>query len=115
MYSLGIILYELYQPPFGTEMERRRAISDLRQGRDSLVFIDEHLAEMIRRLVDPDPAMRPGASELLQSIFSNGETRSRRLEGEVRRLRELLQKQEKVIEDKDREIERLKRLIPTDI
>ncbi|XP_006889822.1 PREDICTED: eukaryotic translation initiation factor 2-alpha kinase 1 [Elephantulus edwardii] len=73
MYSLGVILLELFQP-FGTEMERAEVLTGLRTGQ-----IPEPLskrwpvqAKYIQQLTRKSPSQRPSATQLLQSeLFQN--------------------------------------------
>ncbi|XP_057681844.1 eukaryotic translation initiation factor 2-alpha kinase 1 isoform X1 [Corythoichthys intestinalis] len=73
MYSIGMLALELFQP-FGTEMERVRTLSDLRQGKIPESFSNRWpvLANYILKLTNMEPSIRPTASELLQSeLFCN--------------------------------------------
>ncbi|XP_077481722.1 eukaryotic translation initiation factor 2-alpha kinase 1 isoform X2 [Stigmatopora argus] len=73
MYSIGVLALELFQP-FGTEMERVRTLSDLREGKIAESFSDSWpvLATYILKLTSKEPSVRPTASELLQSeLFCN--------------------------------------------
>ncbi|XP_077595854.1 eukaryotic translation initiation factor 2-alpha kinase 1 isoform X2 [Stigmatopora nigra] len=73
MYSIGVLALELFQP-FGTEMERVRTLSDLREGKIAKSFSDSWpvLATYILKLTSMEPSVRPSASELLQSeLFCN--------------------------------------------
>ncbi|KAK1881359.1 Eukaryotic translation initiation factor 2-alpha kinase 1 [Dissostichus eleginoides] len=68
MYSIGVLALELFQP-FGTEMERVRTLGDLREGKipDSFCQRWPDLSKNIMKLTSKEPAVRPTASELLQS------------------------------------------------
>ncbi|XP_048223458.1 eukaryotic translation initiation factor 2-alpha kinase 1 isoform X2 [Perognathus longimembris pacificus] len=68
MYSLGVILLELFQP-FGTEMERASVLTGIRAGRipDSLSKRCPVQAQYIQHLTRRDPSQRPSALQLLQS------------------------------------------------
>ena len=72
MFSLGIILFEMYHEPFSTGMERVKTLCALR-GVDSVVPLDfttripENLVHVIKWLVQTDPARRPTAAELQAS------------------------------------------------
>ena len=73
MYPLGIILFELFHPPFSTGMERYSTIYALR---DKLEFPDAFVkavppsvVELIQWLLKPDPTQRPTADQLLQSHY----------------------------------------------
>ncbi|KAJ4455189.1 putative eIF-2-alpha kinase GCN2 [Paratrimastix pyriformis] len=70
MFSLGIILFECWYHPFETQSERSRVLMALRR---DLTFPEEftrlHMTrqcELIRWLLDPDPAKRPTARQLLR-------------------------------------------------
>ncbi|EDW16491.1 eIF-2-alpha kinase GCN2 [Drosophila mojavensis] len=73
MYTLGIILFEMCQPPFDTSMERAQTIMALRN--PSIVIPKsmlqdpkyEKTVKMLRWLLNHDPAQRPTAEELLVS------------------------------------------------
>ncbi|CEP15911.1 hypothetical protein [Parasitella parasitica] len=72
IYSLGIILFELYNP-FASAMERAIAIDQLKAG-----IFPERFSHMypvqrnvISRMMNPDPCLRPTALEILElDIFS---------------------------------------------
>ncbi|XP_043415586.1 eukaryotic translation initiation factor 2-alpha kinase 1 isoform X1 [Prionailurus bengalensis] len=73
MYSLGVILLELFQP-FGTEMERVQVLTGLRTGQipESLSKRCPVQAKYIRLLTRKNASQRPSAVELLQSeLFQN--------------------------------------------
>ncbi|XP_054425197.1 eukaryotic translation initiation factor 2-alpha kinase 1 isoform X1 [Pteronotus mesoamericanus] len=73
MYSLGVILLELFQP-FGTEMERARVLTGLRTGQipDSLSKRCPVPAKYIQQLTRRNASQRPSALQLLQSeLFQN--------------------------------------------
>ncbi|XP_036323634.1 eIF-2-alpha kinase GCN2 [Rhagoletis pomonella] len=73
MYTLGIILFEMSQPPFQTGMERVQTIVALRT--TAIVIPDAMLSDnryektvkILRCLLNHDPAQRPTAEELLSS------------------------------------------------
>ncbi|KAM9210509.1 eukaryotic translation initiation factor 2-alpha kinase 1 isoform 1-T1 [Dugong dugon] len=97
MYSLGVILLELFQP-FGTEMERAEVLTGLRTGQipKSLSKRCPVQAKYIQHLTRKNSSQRPSAVQLLQSeLFQNS--------GNVN-----LTLQRKVIEQ-EKEIEELKR------
>ncbi|XP_058536280.1 eukaryotic translation initiation factor 2-alpha kinase 1 isoform X1 [Ochotona princeps] len=97
MYSLGVILLELFQP-FGTEMERVEVLAAVRAGQlpDSLSKKCPVQAKYIQHLTRRDASQRPSALQLLQSeLFQNS--------GNVN-----LTLQMKIIEQ-EREIEELKK------
>ncbi|KAG0730464.1 Eukaryotic translation initiation factor 2-alpha kinase 1 [Chionoecetes opilio] len=69
MYSLGIILLELFMV-FKTNCERNIVISNLKTNDDLDPELLHHwplIARWIKRLIDKDPASRPTAQELLDS------------------------------------------------
>lgn len=70
IYSLGIILFELYCP-FGTEMERVKSIKDLRQGRLPEDFCEKWPEEskLILEMVAENSGNRPTAESLLELGF----------------------------------------------
>ncbi|XP_004459762.1 eukaryotic translation initiation factor 2-alpha kinase 1 isoform X2 [Dasypus novemcinctus] len=97
MYSLGVILLELFQP-FGTEMERADVLTGLRTGQipESLSRRCPVQAKYVQHLTRKNSSQRPSAVQLLQSeLFQNS--------GNVN-----LTLQMKVIEQ-EREIEELKK------
>ncbi|KAM6155828.1 eukaryotic translation initiation factor 2-alpha kinase 1 [Rhynchocyon petersi] len=97
MYSLGVILLELFQP-FGTEMERAEVLTGLRNGQipESLSKRCPVQAKYIQQLTRRNPSQRPSATQLLQSeLFQKSENINLTL-------------QMKVIEQK-KEIEKLKK------
>ncbi|KAH8293934.1 hypothetical protein KR054_006754 [Drosophila jambulina] len=73
MYTLGIILFEMCQPPFDTSMERAQTIMALRSESISIperMLKDpkyEKTVKMLKWLLSHDPAQRPTAEELLIS------------------------------------------------
>ncbi|XP_030701892.1 eukaryotic translation initiation factor 2-alpha kinase 1 isoform X2 [Globicephala melas] len=73
MYSLGVILLELFQP-FGTEMERAHVLMGLRTGQipESLSKRCPIQAKYIQHLTRKSSSQRPSAVQLLQSeLFQN--------------------------------------------
>uniref|UniRef100_A0A667HSU1 Eukaryotic translation initiation factor 2-alpha kinase 1 n=1 Tax=Lynx canadensis TaxID=61383 RepID=A0A667HSU1_LYNCA len=73
MYSLGVILLELFQP-FGTEMERVQVLTGLRTGQipESLSKRCPVQAKYIQLLTRKNASQRPSAVQLLQSeLFQN--------------------------------------------
>ncbi|XP_045848772.1 eukaryotic translation initiation factor 2-alpha kinase 1 isoform X2 [Meles meles] len=73
MYSLGVILLELFQP-FGTEMERVHVLTGLRSGQipESLSKRCPVQAKYIQHLTRRNASQRPSAVQLLQSeLFQN--------------------------------------------
>ncbi|XP_038618307.1 eukaryotic translation initiation factor 2-alpha kinase 1 isoform X1 [Tachyglossus aculeatus] len=75
MYSLGVILLELFQP-FGTEMERAEVLTGLRNGQipASLKTKCPVQAKYIRQLTRKISSQRPSADQLLESeLFNDAE------------------------------------------
>ncbi|XP_027628320.1 eukaryotic translation initiation factor 2-alpha kinase 1, partial [Tupaia chinensis] len=75
MYSLGVILLELFQP-FGTEMERAEVLTGLRTGQipDAVSKRCPVQAKYIQHLTRRNSSQRPSALQLLQSeLFQNSE------------------------------------------
>ncbi|XP_039082059.1 eukaryotic translation initiation factor 2-alpha kinase 1 isoform X2 [Hyaena hyaena] len=73
MYSLGVVLLELFQP-FGTEMERVQVLTGLRTGQipESLRKRCPVQAKYIQHLTRMNASQRPSAVQLLQSeLFQN--------------------------------------------
>lgn len=73
MYSLGVILLELFQP-FGTEMERAEVLTGLRNGQipESLSQRCPIQAKYIKQLTRSNSSQRPSAEQLLESeLFQN--------------------------------------------
>ncbi|XP_006906610.1 eukaryotic translation initiation factor 2-alpha kinase 1 isoform X4 [Pteropus alecto] len=68
MYSLGVILLELFQP-FGTEMERAQVLTGVRTGQipESLSKRCPVQAKYIQQLTRKNASQRPSALQLLQS------------------------------------------------
>ncbi len=83
MFSLGILFFEMWSPPFTTLMERAEALIQLRDHKmlpsswstcssasssaAAGVVVPENVQRIIEWLCDPDPAARPTAAELLAS------------------------------------------------
>eukprot|EP00005_Dracoamoeba_jomungandri_P004553 CAMPEP_0174255264 /NCGR_PEP_ID=MMETSP0439-20130205/4607_1 /TAXON_ID=0 /ORGANISM="Stereomyxa ramosa, Strain Chinc5" /LENGTH=540 /DNA_ID=CAMNT_0015337371 /DNA_START=314 /DNA_END=1936 /DNA_ORIENTATION=- len=69
IYSLGIILFELFNKPFATQMERLLLFSRLGEGSMPSSFIIDYPEEasLILRMVETDPAKRPSVLEILSS------------------------------------------------
>ncbi|XP_078720159.1 eukaryotic translation initiation factor 2-alpha kinase 1 isoform X1 [Lampetra fluviatilis] len=117
MYSVGIVLFELFQP-FGTEMERVQTIQELRGGVVSGPFTAQwpEQAKYIGLLTQDDPAARPTPQDILttdlivnkdQVIVSLQRQLSQKDE-ELARLKALLQNREETIRWQERSIVMLK-------
>ncbi|NXA38524.1 E2AK1 kinase, partial [Eudromia elegans] len=75
MYSMGVILLELFQP-FGTEMERTEVLMHLRNGHIPNSFYRKWpiQAKYVKLLTSKLPSQRPGAAQLRQSeLFHTAE------------------------------------------
>jgi len=72
IYSLGILLFELLWP-FKTGMERIKTLTNIRNGQFPDHFIEKWPLELpfLRTLLNPDPALRPTAQEILDSEVLN--------------------------------------------
>ncbi|CAH0391950.1 unnamed protein product [Bemisia tabaci] len=74
IFSLGIIFFEMCYPPIGTNMERFKILSDLRL-RDCSIPADfdkpenSRQIQIIKWLLNHDPAKRPTSQELLLSEY----------------------------------------------
>lgn len=67
LFSVGVILFELYHPAFGSNMERYSTISHVRKAHLP-AHIEEsfpHEANLMRWCLDPDPSQRPTCAQLL--------------------------------------------------
>ncbi|XP_043945607.1 eukaryotic translation initiation factor 2-alpha kinase 1-like isoform X2 [Protopterus annectens] len=95
MYSVGIILLELFQP-FGTEMERTEKLNELRRGKVPDAFKQRwpvH-SKYVKLLTNKVPAERPSAVSILESELFHGE-------GKV------IQDLQKKVEEQKEEIQKL--------
>ncbi|KFU93878.1 Eukaryotic translation initiation factor 2-alpha kinase 1, partial [Chaetura pelagica] len=97
MYSLGVILLELFQP-FGTEMERTEVLMHLRKGQIPHSFSKKWpvQAKYIKLLTSQRSTERPTAAQLRESelfhttehVISNLQQKVRQQEEEIEKLRE---------------------------
>ncbi|NXL58890.1 E2AK1 kinase, partial [Chordeiles acutipennis] len=97
MYSMGVILLELFQP-FGTEMERTEVLTHLRKGQIPHTFYKEWpvQAKYIKLLTSQTSTERPTAAQLRESelfhttehVISNLQQKVRQQEEEIEKLRE---------------------------
>ncbi|XP_045156056.1 eukaryotic translation initiation factor 2-alpha kinase 1 [Echinops telfairi] len=102
MYSLGVILLELFQP-FGTEMERAEVLTDLRAGQipESLSKRCPVQAKYVQQLTSKNSSERPSAVQLLQSeLFQDSGNMNLSLQMKVL-------EQEKEIEELKKQLSRL--------
>ncbi|NWZ07329.1 E2AK1 kinase, partial [Agelaius phoeniceus] len=99
MYSLGVVLLELFQP-FGTEMERTEVLTHLRTGQIPPTFYKKWptQAKYVQLLTSPRAAERPTAPQLRDSelfhstdqVISNLQQKVRQQEEEIEKLRETI-------------------------
>ncbi|KFP75963.1 Eukaryotic translation initiation factor 2-alpha kinase 1, partial [Apaloderma vittatum] len=97
MYSLGVILLELFQP-FGTEMERTKVLTHLRNGEIPHTFYKTWpiQAKYVKLLTSQKSTERPTAAQLRESelfhstehVISNLQQKVRLQEEEIEKLRE---------------------------
>ncbi|KFV43513.1 Eukaryotic translation initiation factor 2-alpha kinase 1, partial [Tyto alba] len=100
MYSVGVILLELFQP-FGTEMERTEVLTHLRNGQIPHTFYKKWpiQAKYIKLLTSQRSTERPTAAQLCESellhtpeqVISNLQQKVRQQEEEIEKLRERIQ------------------------
>ncbi|NWS51565.1 E2AK1 kinase, partial [Chunga burmeisteri] len=97
MYSMGVILLELFQP-FGTEMERTEVLTHLRNGQIPHTFYKKWpiQAKYVKLLTSQRSTERPTAAQLCESelfhttehVISNLQQKVRQQEEEIEKLRE---------------------------
>ncbi|XP_068278840.1 eukaryotic translation initiation factor 2-alpha kinase 1 [Nyctibius grandis] len=97
MYSMGVILLELFQP-FGTEMERTQVLTRLRNGQIPHTFYKKWpiQAKYVKLLTSRTSTERPTAAQLRESelfhtpehVISNLQQKVRQQEEEIEKLRE---------------------------
>ncbi|KFV61598.1 Eukaryotic translation initiation factor 2-alpha kinase 1 [Dryobates pubescens] len=97
MYSMGVILLELFQP-FGTEMERTEVLTHLRNGQIPHTFYKKWpvQAKYVKLLTSPSSTERPTAAQLRDSelfhttehVISSLQQKVREQEEEIEKLRE---------------------------
>ncbi|KAM6250234.1 eukaryotic translation initiation factor 2-alpha kinase 1 [Porphyrio hochstetteri] len=97
MYSMGVILLELFQP-FGTEMERTEVLTRLRTGHIPQAFCKQWpvQAKYVQLLTSQRSSERPTAAQLRESelfhttdhVISNLQQKVRQQEEEIEKLRE---------------------------
>ncbi|NWH67909.1 E2AK1 kinase, partial [Geococcyx californianus] len=97
MYSVGVILLELFQP-FGTEMERTKVLTHLRNGQIPHTFYKKWpvQAKYVKLLTSQRCTDRPTAVQLRESelfhttdhVISNLQQKVRQQEEEIEKLRE---------------------------
>ncbi|NXR54352.1 E2AK1 kinase, partial [Hippolais icterina] len=101
MYSMGVILLELFQP-FGTEMERTEVLTRLRTGQIPHAFYKKWpvQAKYVKLLTSPRATERPTAAQLRDSelfhstdqVISNLQQKVRQQEEEIEKLRETIRR-----------------------
>ncbi|NXP02533.1 E2AK1 kinase, partial [Thinocorus orbignyianus] len=99
MYSMGVILLELFQP-FGTEMERTQVLTQLRNGQIPQTFYKKWpvQAKYVKLLTSQSSTERPTAAQLRESelfhttehVISNLQQKVRQQEEEIEKLREMV-------------------------
>jgi len=102
IYSLGIILFELYYP-FSTRMEKARVLTDLRNGVLPKQFLQKYpkVSNLILSMMKLNPDERPSATDILKSeIF--GQVLS------FTEMESLIKQQQSLIEQLKQEIYQLK-------
>ncbi|PKU43249.1 hypothetical protein llap_6448 [Limosa lapponica baueri] len=97
MYSMGVILLELFQP-FGTEMERTEVLTQLRNGQIPHTFYKKWpvQAKYVKLLTSQRSTERPTAAQLRESelfhttehVISSLQQKVRQQEEEIEKLRE---------------------------
>ncbi|NWX07877.1 E2AK1 kinase, partial [Caloenas nicobarica] len=97
MYSMGVILLELFQP-FGTEMERTEVLTHLRNGQIPHAFYKKWpvQAKYVKLLTSQRSTERPAAAQLRESelfhttehVISNLQQKVRQQEEEIEKLKE---------------------------
>mmetsp|Transcript_3210 Transcript_3210/g.9986 ORF Transcript_3210/g.9986 Transcript_3210/m.9986 type:complete len:841 (+) Transcript_3210:1431-3953(+) len=74
VYSLGMVLFELLHPPFGTRMERCRVMAAARRREVAAEWPftqgSASVRELLMRLLAEDPGMRPSADEVVKATDS---------------------------------------------
>ena len=73
IYSLGIVIFEMYHPKFSTYMERSETLNNLISGNPEERFppafsesAPKNAQDLIVWCLERDPAKRPSAQELLK-------------------------------------------------
>ncbi|KAM9598746.1 eukaryotic translation initiation factor 2-alpha kinase 1 [Morphnus guianensis] len=99
MYSMGVILLELFQP-FGTEMERTEVLTHLRNGQIPHTFYKKWpiQAKYVKLLTSQRSTERPTAAQLRESelfhttehVISNLQQKVKQQEEEIEKLRETI-------------------------
>ncbi|KAI9319883.1 kinase-like domain-containing protein [Dichotomocladium elegans] len=123
IYSLGIIFFELYRP-FSTAMERAQGIEYLKQGVFPDGFVEAYPKEsaLILWMMDPNPAHRPTAAQLLDielfvgesndyyaSLQSQLEAKSQALDKKTQEMAAMRAKMERIEREKQREMDAMQK------
>lgn len=73
IYSLGIVIFEMFHPKFGTYMERSETLNRLKSGKPGERFpaaftatTPKNAEHLIVWCLERDPEKRPSAQELLK-------------------------------------------------
>ncbi|XP_070575189.1 eukaryotic translation initiation factor 2-alpha kinase 1-like isoform X2 [Ptychodera flava] len=104
MYSLGIILFELFHP-FGTEMERVKCLSNLREGKIPNIIKQKWPKEysVIQRLLSKESALRPSAKEVLDCEMYKTKDEI------ISQLRNVVSEKDQELMEKDQELTALRK------
>jgi len=109
MYSLGIILFELWQP-FKTAMERCKNIEMLRnEKRLPHTFVQKYQkqSQLILKLTDESPDKRPPASLVLKDIIPHSK-RAKTVRGFGAHLARVSMENSRLVEEKEKLKEKLR-------
>ncbi|EWM27991.1 eukaryotic translation initiation factor 2-alpha kinase 3 [Nannochloropsis gaditana] len=70
VFSLGVMLFELFHPAFGTGMERMLTMRKIHEGKMPPAWSDENgeMVEMLGRMLNRLPARRPRAAEVVSKL-----------------------------------------------
>lgn len=108
VYSLGMILFELFQR-YGTEMERGRSLADVRKGVIPGIMYKnwKTQAEYIKLMTNENPEFRPSVNSMLSGELFNSKDqiieelkkRDTQNQVEIERLKKLLEKRERYIKE----------------
>jgi len=110
MYSLGIILFEMWHP-FKTYMERYKNIELLRNQKElPNKFLTEHTkqSDLILKLVDSSPEKRPSAATVLKALPSK--SRSKAVRGFGAHLARVSMENNRLVEENQALLDKIKLL-----
>ncbi|RCH95994.1 Eukaryotic translation initiation factor 2-alpha kinase, partial [Rhizopus stolonifer] len=123
IYSLGIILFELFQP-FSTGMERAEALDKLKRGVFPEGFLDLYpkVTALILWMMDMDPSHRPSAHQLLQfELFVDHphqvdskkqmQVKINQLERKNKQLKQRVHEQEKAMKEMEQKLQAMQLLL----